>query len=238
MYSLAELEALAQVCRDFDMRLFMDGARLGYGLAAVGADVTLADIARLCDAFYIGGTKVGAFCGEAVVFTKPGLDDHFFTLMKKRGALLAKGRFLGLQFDVLFDQEDGELRYQRIGRHAVELAQRIAEGFRAKGYELAIDSPTNQQFVVLDDETRRAWPNMRRSVSGSARPTAAPSCASPPAGRRAPKAWTSCWRCCRAACHPERSAARRRVEGSAAALAGKLPAGTARDPSTRFARSG
>ena len=76
MYSLAELEALAQVCRDFDMRLFMDGARLGYGLAAVGADVTLADIARLCDAFYIGGTKVGAFCGEAVVFTKPGLDDR------------------------------------------------------------------------------------------------------------------------------------------------------------------
>ena len=136
MYSLAELEALAQVCRDFDMRLFMDGARLGYGLAAVGADVTLADIARLCDAFYIGGTKVGAFCGEAVVFTKPGLDDHFFTLMKKRGALLAKGRFLGLQFDVLFGQEDGELRYQRIGRHAVELAQRIAEGFRAKDYEL------------------------------------------------------------------------------------------------------
>ena len=92
VYSLAELEALAQVCRDFDMRLFMDGARLGYGLAAVGADVTLADIARLCDAFYIGGTKVGAFCGEAVVFTKPGLDDHFFTLMKKRGALLAKVR--------------------------------------------------------------------------------------------------------------------------------------------------
>ena len=122
--------------------------------AAVGADVTLADIARLCDAFYIGGTKVGAFCGEAVVFTKPGLDDHFFTLMKKRGALLAKGRFLGLQFDVLFGQEDGELRYQRIGRHAVELAQRIAEGFRAKDYELAIDSPTNQQFVILDDETK------------------------------------------------------------------------------------
>ena len=89
-----------------------------------------------------------------MVFTKPGLDDHFFTLMKKRGALLAKGRFLGLQFDVLFGQEDGELRYQRIGRHAVELAQRIAEGFRAKDYELAIDSPTNQQFVILDDETK------------------------------------------------------------------------------------
>ena len=159
VYSLAELEALAQVCRDFGMRLFMDGARLGYGLAVAGADVTLPDIARLCDAFYIGGTKVGAPCGEAVVFTRPGLDDHFFTLMKKRGALLAKGRFLGLQFDVLFEQEEGPdgtlaLRYENAGRHAVELAQRLADGFRAKGYELHLASPTNQQFVVLDDAAR------------------------------------------------------------------------------------
>ena len=159
VYSLAELEELAQVCRDFGMRLFMDGARLGYGLAAAGADVTLPDIARLCDAFYIGGTKVGALCGEAVVFTRPGLDDHFFTLMKKRGALLAKGRFLGLQFDVLFEQEEGPdgtlaLRYENAGRHAVELAQRLADGFRAKGYELHLASPTNQQFVVLDDAAR------------------------------------------------------------------------------------
>ena len=159
VYSLAELEALAQVCRDFGMRLFMDGARLGYGLAVAGADVTLPDIARLCDAFYIGGTKVGALCGEAVVFTRPGLDDHFFTLMKKRGALLAKGRFLGLQFDVLFEQEEGPdgtlaLRYENAGRHAVELAQRLADGFRAKGYELPLASPTNQQFVVLDDAAR------------------------------------------------------------------------------------
>ena len=159
VYSLAELEALAQVCRDFGMRLFMDGARLGYGLAAADADVTLPDIARLCDAFYIGGTKVGALCGEAVVFTRPGLDDHFFTLMKKRGALLAKGRFLGLQFDVLFEQEEGPdgtlaLRYENAGRHAVELAQRLADGFHAKGYELHLASPTNQQFVVLDDAAR------------------------------------------------------------------------------------
>ena len=159
VYSLAELEELAQVCRDFGMRLFMDGARLGYGLAVAGADVTLPDIARLCDAFYIGGTKVGALCGEAVVFTRPGLDDHFFTLMKKRGALLAKGRFLGLQFDVLFEQEEGPdgtlaLRYENAGRHAVELAQRLADGFRAKGYELHLASPTNQQFVVLDDAAR------------------------------------------------------------------------------------
>lgn len=150
VYTLSELEALAAVCQDFDMRLFMDGARLGYGLAAVGTDVTLPDIARLCDVFYIGGTKVGALCGEAVVFTRPGLDDHFFTLMKKRGALLAKGRFLGLQFDVLFEDD----RYCENGRHAVALAQRLAEGFRAKGYALAIESPTNQQFVILDDATR------------------------------------------------------------------------------------
>ncbi len=149
VYSRAELEALAEVCREFEMRFFLDGARLGYGLAAVGADVTLQDIARCCDAFYIGGTKVGALFGEAVVFTKPGLDDHFFTLMKKRGGLLAKGRMLGLQFETLF--EDG--RYVEIARHAVEQAQRIAEGFRSRGYELAMDSPTNQQFVVLDDET-------------------------------------------------------------------------------------
>ncbi|MEG1435650.1 threonine aldolase family protein, partial [Gordonibacter sp.] len=164
IYSLAELEALAQVCRDFDMRLFMDGARLGYGLAATGADVTLPDIARLCDAFYVGGTKVGALLGEAVVFTRPGLDDHFFTNMKKHGGLLAKGRILGLQFDVLFEREqntDDEssgaemgIRYTSIARHAVDLAQRLAEGFRAQGYELAMDSPTNQQFVILDDEAK------------------------------------------------------------------------------------
>lgn len=150
IYSLAELEAIAQVCREYDLLLFVDGARLGYGLAGRGADVTLPDLARLADAFYIGGTKVGALFGEAVVFSTPGLDDHFFTLTKKRGALLAKGRILGLQFDVLF--EDG--RYLAIAQHAVDLAQKLAAGFRAKGYELAIDSPTNQQFVVLDDAAR------------------------------------------------------------------------------------
>ena len=159
VYSLAELEDIAQVCRDFDMRLFVDGARLAYGLAARGADVTLPDLARLADAFYIGGTKCGALFGEAVVFTKPGLDDHFFTLMKKRGALLAKGRILGLQFDVLFEEvarADGTtaLRYEDIAQHAVDLALRAREGFVGAGYELAIDSPTNQQFVVLDDATR------------------------------------------------------------------------------------
>lgn len=188
VYSLAELEALAQVCRDFDMRLFMDGARLGYGLAAVGTDVTLADIARLCDAFYIGGTKVGAFCGEAVVFTKPGLDDHFFTLMKKRGALLAKGRFLGLQFDVLFGrEEDGGLRYENVGRHAVELAQRIAEGTRRATSWPSIRRRTSSSSCWMT-KRRSASHATHRSASGSARPTAAPSSASPPAGPPAPKA--------------------------------------------------
>lgn len=165
IYSLSELEALAQVCHDFDMRLFMDGARLGYGLAARGSDVTLPDIARLCDAFYIGGTKVGALFGEAVVFTRAGLDDHFFTNMKKHGGLLAKGRILGLQFDVLFEKEqhleaestrdNACIRYESIARHAVDLAQYLAEGFRNKGYDLAIESPTNQQFILLDDDTMK-----------------------------------------------------------------------------------
>ena len=153
LYTKAELEELHAVCQEYKMPLFMDGARLGYGLMAKGTDVTLQDIARLTDVFYIGGTKVGALCGEAVVFPH-GAPAHFMTMVKQQGALLAKGRLLGLQFDVLFGQEDGELRYQHIGRHAVELAQRIAEGFRAKDYELAIDSPTNQQFVILDDETK------------------------------------------------------------------------------------
>lgn len=145
LYGLNELKALSRVCAERGMRLFLDGARLGYGLAASGTDVTLPDIARLVDAFYIGGTKVGALFGEAVVFPKPELAGHFFTMMKRRGAVLAKGRMLGIQFDALF--EDG--RYIDIARHAVALAQRLAEGFLAKGYELAWASPTNQQFVVM-----------------------------------------------------------------------------------------
>lgn len=157
VYTKEELEGLRAVCDELDLYLYLDGARLGSAIAAGGPD--FAELARLCDAFYIGGTKVGALCGEAVVFTRPGLDDHFFTLMKKRGALLAKGRFLGLQFDVLFEQEEGPdgtlaLRYENAGRHAVELAQRLADGFHAKGYELHLASPTNQQFVVLDDAAR------------------------------------------------------------------------------------
>ncbi len=165
IYSLAELEALSAVCDEFDLAFFADGARLGYALAAPGADATLADLARLCDAFYVGGTKVGALFGEAVVFPRPAtcrhrkgadraIDQHFFTIVKKRGALLAKGRMLGIQFDELFatDEVTGSLRYLEAGAHGVTEAQRLVQAFREKGYELAIDSPTNQLFPILDDQ--------------------------------------------------------------------------------------
>ena len=130
LYTKAELEAIHQVCRQYQLRLYLDGARLGYGLMADGTDVTLEDLARLCDVFYIGGTKVGALFGEAVVIPQPNLIPHFFTLIKQHGALLAKGRLLGLQFDTLFT--DG--LYFRIARHAIEMAQRLKTVFRDKGY--------------------------------------------------------------------------------------------------------
>lgn len=150
IYTKDELEAIASVCREYHLPLFIDGARMGYGLAAEGADLTLPDIARLCDVFYIGGTKVGALFGEAVVFTKPELANRFFTLMKQHGALLAKGRLLGIQFETLL--ENG--LYLDIAHHAVNLAMKLKAAFIEKGYELAIDSPTNQQFVVLDGQTK------------------------------------------------------------------------------------
>lgn len=147
LYSLQEIEALAQVCHKWKLKLFADGARLGYALASKECDVTLADLARLCDVFYIGGTKCGAMFGEAVVMRK-GLVPHFFTIVKQQGALLAKGRMLGIQFLTLFT--DG--LYLDIARHAVELALRIKRAFIEKGYELYFNSPTNQVFVVLNAE--------------------------------------------------------------------------------------
>ena len=149
LYTLAELEDLSRVCREANISLYMDGARLGYGLAAEGTDVTLKDIARLCDVFYIGGTKVGALFGEAVVAARPERLPHFFSLVKQHGALLAKGRLLGIQFGTLFT--DG--LYQRIGAHAVRLALKLKQAFVEKGYKLHLDSPTNQQFVCLPNET-------------------------------------------------------------------------------------
>ena len=151
LYSKQELEAIARVCREFKMSLYMDGARLAYGLTAPGTDVTLADIARLCDVFYIGGTKCGAFFGEAVVFTKGNMPAHFLTRVKQHGALLAKGHIAGIQFDTLFT---GNL-YCEIGAHAIRLAQILQQGLRDAGLELYINSPTNQQFVELPDTVIR-----------------------------------------------------------------------------------
>lgn len=148
LYSLSELETLSRACRDAGIPLYMDGARLGYGLAANDTDVTLKDIARLCDVFYIGGTKVGALFGEAVVVTRPKLLPHFFSLIKQHGALLAKGRLLGVQFATLFS--DG--LYLKIARHAIDMAMKLKKAFVEKGYDVYIDSPTNQQFFRLPNE--------------------------------------------------------------------------------------
>lgn len=145
IYSRDELQTLSDTCHRHNIPLYIDGARLGYGLAAEGTDVTLRDIARLADAFYIGGTKVGTLFGEAVVIPRKGLINHIFPLIKQHGALLAKGRLLGVQFGVLF--RDG--LYERMGRHAVELALRLREAFTTRGYERVVASPTNQQFFRL-----------------------------------------------------------------------------------------
>ena len=147
LYTLDELTALSDVCREYKIPLFLDGARLGYGLMSYDTDVTLQDIARLCDVFYIGGTKVGALCGEAVVFTKNNTPRHFLTLIKQQGALIAKGRLLGIQFDTLFTDD----LYFKISRHAIDMAELLKKALREKGYEFFINSPTNQQFVLIED---------------------------------------------------------------------------------------
>ncbi len=158
LYTLSELRAINKVCREKNITLYLDGARLGYGLAANETDVTLKDIAALCDIFYIGGTKAGALFGEAVVVTRTELLPHFRPLMKQHGALLAKGRLLGIQFETLFTDD----LYMRISRHAIDMAMRLKEGFVRKGYELYIDSPTNQQFFILPNEK---IDSLKRSVS-------------------------------------------------------------------------
>ena len=140
LYSRSELEAISEVCREYSLPLYLDGARLGYGLMSRSSDLTIRDIARLTDVFYIGGTKVGALCGEAVVFTKGNRPEHFMTSVKKRGALLAKGRLLGIQFDTLFTDD----LYFRISRHAIDMAEKLKEVIREKGWEPYMDSPTNQ----------------------------------------------------------------------------------------------
>ena len=148
LYSKKELEELSGVCRKYKIPLYMDGARLGYGLMSIETYVTLPMIAEYCDVFYIGGTKVGALCGEAVVFTKNNMSAHFLTIVKQHGALLAKRWILGLQFDTLFT--DG--MYYEISRHAIEMAELLKKGFEEKGYPFFIKSPTNQQFIVLENQ--------------------------------------------------------------------------------------
>lgn len=148
LYSKAELTAISEVCRACGLTLFVDGARMGYGLASPKNDLTLADYAALCDVFYIGGTKVGALFGEAVVICKPELQRDFRYHIKQRGGMLAKGRLLGVQFDTLFTDE----LYFEISKHAVDLALELRAAFEKKGWPLLYDSWTNQQFPVLPDE--------------------------------------------------------------------------------------
>lgn len=148
IYSLSELEELSEICHSRNIPLYIDGARLGYALACPEADFTLADIARLADVFYIGGTKVGAMFGEAVVARNAQTLPHFFPLVKQHGALMAKGRLQGVQFATLFTDN----LYVSIASHAVRLAQKLRNAFIERGYRMAIDSPTNQQFVILPNE--------------------------------------------------------------------------------------
>ena len=147
IYSKAELTALSETCHKYGLYLFLDGARLGYGLAAPDNDLTLPEIAALCDVFYIGGTKVGALFGEAVVIKNPELAQDFRYLIKQNGGMLAKGRLLGVQFYAAF--KDG--LYDRIGAEEVRLALRLRDGFRARGWTFLVESPSNQQFPILPD---------------------------------------------------------------------------------------
>ncbi len=148
LYTKNELTKISSVCRKNNIPLFMDGARLGYGIMAKSSDLSLEDIAELCDVFYIGGTKCGALCGEAVVFTKNNMPLHFENLVKKHGALLAKGRLLGVQFDALFTDN----LYLEISKNAIDTAEALKKALKEKGYRFLLDSPTNQQFVILENK--------------------------------------------------------------------------------------
>lgn len=147
LYTKQELTDLRKVCDECGLYLFLDGARLAYGLAAEGTDVTLSDIAALTDAFYIGGTKVGALFGECVVISHPALKEDFRYLIKQKGGMLAKGRLLGLQFLAMFEND----LYMEMGRHADRLAMKLKKELQERGYRFYMDSITNQQFVIVED---------------------------------------------------------------------------------------
>lgn len=150
VYQRSELEEIHSICQEYHIPLFIDGARLGYGLACRQCDIELKDLPKLCEVFYIGGTKVGALFGECVVAQKGVLECFFPQVVKRHGALLAKGRLLGIQFETLFTPTaDGTLLYSEISRHAVDMAMMLKQGFSELGYTPFIDSPTNQQFFTL-----------------------------------------------------------------------------------------
>ncbi|MGP1476301.1 MAG: threonine aldolase family protein [Phocaeicola sp.] len=158
LYTKQELDKIYQVCMKYELPLFVDGARLGYGLMSDSNDVSIHYLATHCDVFYIGGTKVGAFCGEAVVFTNMCAPKHFFTTVKQHGALMAKGRLLGIQFDTLFTDN----LYFNISRHAIEMANQLKKLFIKRGYKMAVDSPTNQQFILLN---QTQYDKLRQNVA-------------------------------------------------------------------------
>ncbi len=149
IYSKDELEDISQVCKRHSVPLFVDGARMGYGLMAEGNDLTLQDFARLTDVFYIGGTKVGALFGEAVVITNENIKKDFRYLIKQHGGMLAKGRLLGIQFETLFQPTKTGILYTDISKHAITQAMRIKKAFADKGFEFCPESYTNQQFPVM-----------------------------------------------------------------------------------------
>lgn len=160
IYSKKELTDIHNVCKKAKIPLFVDGARLGYGLKSSVCDIALKDLAKLCEVFYIGGTKVGALCGEAIVFTNNNEPEHFVNLTKKHGALLAKGRLLGVQFDTLFTDD----LYFKISENAIRLADKLKAALKSKGYKFLLESPTNQQFVVLkNDEMKKLEKKVKMS---------------------------------------------------------------------------
>lgn len=158
LYTAAELTELHEICREYGLLLYVDGARLAYGLAA-SREVTLPLLARLADIFYIGGTKCGALCGEAVVFPKGDAPSHMLSRIKRHGSLLAKSRVVGVQFEALFQPVGDASLYLAIGQQAVGLAMQLRSLFVEQlGYKPFIDSPTNQQFYIIpntDLETLR-----------------------------------------------------------------------------------
>ncbi|MBP3253372.1 MAG: aminotransferase class I/II-fold pyridoxal phosphate-dependent enzyme [Bacteroidales bacterium] len=149
LYSKLEIEQIYNVCRKHSLQLFIDGARLGYGLASPKCDTDITHISKNCDVFYIGGTKNGALCGEAAVFTHGNMPADFFTLAKRHGAVMSKSRLIGIQFDVLFSDN----LYFKTARQGIETAMQIKNIFTQKGFQFFTDSPTNQQFIILDNKT-------------------------------------------------------------------------------------